>query len=104
MIDNIKNLGNNPKTRTSDSTNKEVNGSKSDQNTSATASAPNTKDEVQISAQAKKLNALKDSIMSTPEIDQAEVDKIKTALESGEYKVDVKNLANKMLNSFKANL
>lgn len=56
-------------------------------------------DEVQLSSSAKNLQSLADKANSLPEINIERVERIKAALESGQYKIDDLVLADKILQS-----
>lgn len=99
MIDNINNLGVNPKTKQTDLSNRGLK-KESSEAVDTSKAAVQTESEVQLSDQAKKLDSLKSSIMNTPDIDQAKVEKIRNALANDEYQVNAENLAEKMLKSF----
>jgi flagellar biosynthesis anti-sigma factor FlgM len=58
-------------------------------------------DEVQLSDSAKSLRSLTSTVNQLPEINSARAEKIKAALESGEYSIDELVLANKIINSEK---
>ncbi|MDV6316992.1 flagellar biosynthesis anti-sigma factor FlgM [Idiomarina sp. HP20-50] len=51
---------------------------------------------VSLTSEAKSLGGLQEKAMSSSGIDQAKVDKIKTAIESGSYKINVEQLADKL--------
>ena len=52
---------------------------------------------VNLSSQAKNLTQLEHKLGSYPEIDDDRIEQIRSALESGSYKVDAEKLAQKML-------
>lgn len=54
-------------------------------------------DSVNLSDRAKSLKQAEQQLSSQPEIDDAKVAQIRQALEDGTYKVDAKQLAQKML-------
>ena len=60
-------------------------------------------DQVNLSAGSKTIQQVEAEIRSMPEVDDATVERIRTAIESGQYKVDYEKLAGKMLN-FEDNL
>ena len=76
---------------------------KSDRDSSAAAApeatANNTGDQVDISAQAQSLSALADRVKDLPDVNLARVEQIRTALDNGSYQIDDLVLADKLLNS-----
>lgn len=52
---------------------------------------------VQLSDRAQDMKKIKDRIDSTPDVDEAKVNKYKSMLAKGEYKVDAKAVADKMV-------
>ena len=52
---------------------------------------------VNLSSQAKNLKQLEQKLGDYPEMDDARIEEIRTALENGSYKVDAEKLAQKML-------
>ena len=70
--------------------------------TSAPASSESStaqSDDVQLSSEAKTLQSMADKINSLPDVNVERAEKIKAALENGEYKVDDLVLADKIINS-----
>ena len=70
----------------------------------ATAPAPSSAsqastDEVQLSSEAKTLQSLADKLKDLPEVNLERAEKIKAALENGDYKIDDLVLADKILSS-----
>lgn len=61
------------------------------------AAAPKASDGVNLSARAKALKEAEQQLGKQPEVDDARVAQIRQALESGTYKVDAEQLAQKML-------
>ena len=61
------------------------------------ASARQQTDQVSITPSAAKLQAVEQKIASLPVVDQARVDKLKSAVESGEYQIDTQRIAEKFL-------
>lgn len=51
---------------------------------------------VSLTNEAQQLNGLQEKAMNSSGIDQAKVDKIKADIESGSYKINVEQLANKL--------
>ncbi len=100
MIENIKNLGTNPRLKTNDSGNKDVANSKSSSSDKSAAGVTTGNGGVQLSAEAKQLESIKKSILSAPDIDQAKVEQIRNSIASGDYKINFSNLADKMIDSF----
>jgi len=54
-------------------------------------------DSVKLSSQAKNLKQLEQKLGDYPEMDDDRIEQIRSALESGSYKVDAEKLAQKML-------
>ncbi len=64
----------------------------------AKSSAQNARGEnVNLSSQAKDLKQLEQKLGSYPEMDDERIEEIRSALESGSYKIDAEKLAQKML-------
>jgi len=51
---------------------------------------------VSLTSEAQQLSGLQEKAMNSSGIDQAKVDKIKADIESGSYKINVEQLANKL--------
>ena len=66
---------------------------------SAEPAATASSDDVQLSSEAKTLQTLADKISNLPEVNMERAEKIKAALENGEYQIDNLVLADKILNS-----
>lgn len=99
MIDNLKNIGGSPsQLNNADKTNRDVKASKDGTHSSGVTSSAQS--EVELSSEGKKLDQVAQSMMSTPEVDEAKVESIKAALANGDYKIDFGNLAKKMVDSF----
>lgn len=52
---------------------------------------------VELSTRAKDIQKIKDLASSSPEVDQAKVDKFQKLIDSGKYKVDSKAIADKLV-------
>ena len=52
---------------------------------------------VKLSDRAQDMKKIKDQIAATPDVDEAKVNKYKSMLAKGEYKVDAKAVADKMV-------
>ena len=67
----------------------------------ATDPAPSqgTADDVQLSNEAKTLQSLVDKVNNLPEVNLERAEKIKAALENGEYRIDDLVVADKILNT-----
>jgi len=61
------------------------------------ASAQQYADRVSITPSAAKLQAVEQKLASVPVVDQVKVDKLKSAVESGEYQIDTLRIAEKFL-------
>ncbi len=59
------------------------------------AAAPS--DSVRLTGEATSLQAIQRELSTAPAIDTARVDAVKQALESGSYRIDPQNIANRML-------
>ncbi|WP_430459846.1 flagellar biosynthesis anti-sigma factor FlgM [Thalassolituus sp. LLYu03] len=57
----------------------------------------NFADQVKLSASSKSMQQIEAEIRDMPEVDDATVERIRTAIEKGEYKIDYSRLAGKML-------
>ncbi|MCK7458036.1 flagellar biosynthesis anti-sigma factor FlgM [Idiomarina aminovorans] len=53
-------------------------------------------DAVSLTSEAQQLGSLQEKAMNSSGVDQAKVDKIKADIESGSYKINVEQLANKL--------
>ncbi|MDK2779472.1 MAG: flagellar biosynthesis anti-sigma factor FlgM [Pseudomonadota bacterium] len=60
-------------------------------------------DQVKLSSSSKSIQQIEAEIRDMPEVDDATVERIRSQIESGEYKIDYDKLAGKML-SFEDNL
>jgi len=67
------------------------------------ASARQQTDQVSITPSAAKLQAVEQKLASLPVVDQVRVDKLKSAVESGEYQIDTQRIADKFI-QFEADL
>ncbi len=54
-------------------------------------------DQVKLSASSKSIQQIEAEIRDMPEVDDATVERIRGAIERGEYKIDYEKLAGKML-------
>lgn len=54
-------------------------------------------DQVKLSASGKSIQQIEAEIRDMPEVDDATVDRIRSAIENGSYKIDYNRLAGKML-------
>ena len=59
--------------------------------------ADDGKDKITVSGKAKEINELRNLISNMPDIRSDRVDAIKKAIDSGEYNVDAREVAGKML-------
>lgn len=74
---------------------------KKDRSESGTSSAPASSsgsDKVSLTDTAARLQALEAQLTQQSEVDNAKVDEVQTAIANGEYKVNPKSVADKMLN------
>ncbi|MEE8058877.1 MAG: flagellar biosynthesis anti-sigma factor FlgM [Pseudomonadales bacterium] len=65
----------------------------------ASSAGQSTADDVQLSSEAKTLQSLVDKVKDLPVVNVERAEKIKAALENGEYTVDDLVLADKILSS-----
>ncbi|MGC8120537.1 flagellar biosynthesis anti-sigma factor FlgM [Marinobacter sp. VGCF2001] len=76
---------------------------KAPQSDNAQAKSPAARGEnVNLSSQAKDLKQLEQRLGDFPEMDDERIEQIRSALESGTYKVDAQKLAQKMLDMDKS--
>jgi len=54
-------------------------------------------DQVSITPSAAKLQAVEQKLAALPVVDQARVDKLRSAVESGEYQIDTQRIAEKFI-------
>lgn len=54
-------------------------------------------DQVKLSASSKSIQQIEAEVRDLPEVDDNTVDRIRNAIDSGEYKIDYQKLAGKML-------
>ncbi|MGB1090825.1 MAG: flagellar biosynthesis anti-sigma factor FlgM [Oceanobacter sp.] len=84
-----------------DSQSRNVNDSKpgtaSSSSSSAQSESANYSDQVKLSAGSKSIQQIEAEIRSMPEVNDATVERIRSAIENGEYKIDYERLAGKML-------
>tara|TARA_B100001250_G_scaffold413237_1_gene446723 strand:+ start:480 stop:815 length:336 start_codon:yes stop_codon:yes gene_type:complete len=60
-------------------------------------------DQVKLSASSKSIQQIEAEVKEMPDIDDATVERIRSSIEKGEYKIDYQKLAGKMLD-FEENL
>jgi len=65
-----------------------------DKNKTATTATPA---QVNISDRAQEMKKIKELAMAAPDIDEAKVDRLQKLIDSGKYKVDAKDIADKMV-------
>lgn len=65
--------------------------------TSGDAAAEGAKSGVEITGAARQLAALEQEVRDMPEIDEARVARLRAALERGDYEVDARAVADKLL-------
>ena len=54
-------------------------------------------DQVKLSASSKSIQQIEAEVRNLPEVDDSTVDRIRSQIENGEYKIDYQKLAGKML-------
>ncbi|MBI3560105.1 MAG: flagellar biosynthesis anti-sigma factor FlgM [Gammaproteobacteria bacterium] len=64
----------------------------------ANRSASPGQDKVSLTDMAARLKSLEQKLAEQPDVDQARVDKVRTAMAKGEYRVDPERVADKMMN------
>lgn len=99
MIEKIKNFGSSGQSKSTDNT---QSGATMPQNKKVSSSdaLSTKKGRGQLNEAALKLESLKESVMSAPDLDEINVEKIKEQITKGEYKVGFGNLAKKMVKDF----
>ncbi len=70
---------------------------KSESNVAVAKTELSSVDSVQITDQAKRLSSLQEQIKASPDVDMAKVSAIKSAINSGNYKIDGQAIAQKMI-------
>ena len=78
-------------------TSRKISGDTSAATQTAAKSAVPTKDTVVLTSSAKLLERLEKSLASLPDVDSARVAEIKSAIENGEYQIDVDAIAAAMI-------
>jgi negative regulator of flagellin synthesis FlgM len=66
-------------------------------NTASSTSSDNYSDRVKLSASSKSMQQVEAEISAMPEVNDATVDRIRNAINNGDYKIDYDKLAGKML-------
>ncbi len=74
-----------------------------EKNSTAAKAPESATDQVKLSSSSKSIQQIEAEIRDMPEVDDATVERIRGAIERGEYKIDYDKLAGKML-SFEDNL
>lgn len=64
---------------------------------SSSASSDHYSDRVKLSASSKSMQQVEAEISAMPEVNDATVDRIRNAINNGDYKIDYEKLAGKML-------
>ncbi len=75
---------------------------KTEENTKA-ASSVSTSDQVKLSSSSLNIQQIEAEVSKMPDVDDKTIDRIRSAIDSGEYKIDYQQLAGKML-SFEGKL
>lgn len=65
-------------------------------NDKATASAPST-DSVTISPQAERLRLIETTVNAQPDVDDARIESLKSAIDAGNYDIDPQRVAEKLI-------
>jgi negative regulator of flagellin synthesis FlgM len=68
----------------------------SDENTKAISSG-NHSDQVKLSSSSMNIQQVEAEVSKMPDVDDKTIDRIRSAIDSGEYKIDYQQLAGKML-------
>jgi negative regulator of flagellin synthesis FlgM len=69
---------------------------KKEENTKV-SSGSNTADQVKLSSSSLNIQQIEAEVSKMPAVDDKTIDRIRTAIDSGEYKIDYQQLAGKML-------
>lgn len=64
---------------------------------SASDSAAEAKDSVKLSARSMNIQQIEAEVSKLPDVDDKTIDRIRSAIDKGEYKIDYERLAGKML-------
>jgi negative regulator of flagellin synthesis FlgM len=62
-----------------------------------TASSVGTSDQVKLSSTSMNIQQIEAEVSKMPDVDDQTIDRIRSAIDSGEYKIDYQQLAGKML-------
>ena len=65
--------------------------------TTKTSSSHSTADQVKLSSTSLNIQQVEAEVSKMPDVDDATIDRIRSAIDSGEYKIDYQQLAGKML-------
>lgn len=71
--------------------------SKEQKSTGAAGLLDTASSRVDVSARAQEAKKIKDIAMSTPDVDQAKVEKFRKLIDEGKYKVDAQAVADRMV-------
>jgi|TARA_B110000003_G_C16459479_1_gene461237 negative regulator of flagellin synthesis FlgM len=69
---------------------------KTEENTKANSNA-NTADQVKLSSSSLNIQQVEAEVSKMPDVDDKTIDRIRAAIDNGEYKIDYQQLAGKML-------
>lgn len=69
---------------------------KTEENTKATSSVGSA-DQVKLSSSSMNIQQIEAEVSKMPDVDDKTIDRIRSAIDSGEYKIDYQKLAGKML-------
>jgi negative regulator of flagellin synthesis FlgM len=69
---------------------------KTEENTKA-ASSVGSADQVKLSSSSMNIQQIEAEVSKMPDVDDKTIDRIRSAIDSGEYKIDYQKLAGKML-------
>lgn len=98
MVRDINGLGGYPSTKPNTEQGLSKNTATADNSTASSATLPSTS-EVQLSTEAKTLQALAAKVNQLPAANMERAEQIKAELQRGEYKIDDLIVAEKLLNS-----
>ena len=70
---------------------------KAEENTKAISSGGNHSDQVKLSSSSMNIQQIEAEVSKMPDVDDKTIDRIRSAIDSGEYKIDYQQLAGKML-------
>lgn len=97
MVRDISGLGSPPSTDTGAAQRRSSANGNAPQPEQAAVSQTLAQDDVELSSQGKRLNALAEKVGALPDVDESRVAQIKAAIERNEFTIDDQRLADKIL-------